>query len=129
MAIDKHHGLSRHRLRDNPEERRFADAWQAQNDTGRTLDYLLDPRKGEPHGYPPSAEDRERVVVATVVQWLGSPVGQGFLRDLGYVKADDEREAIVAMLRRLARKEGGDFGRAIGEAIEDVTERFGKVGT
>lgn len=34
----------------------------------------------------PIPTDREHEVAATVVQWLGSPVGQGFLRDLGYEK-------------------------------------------
>lgn len=85
MSTDKHHGLARYRFPDNPEEKRIADAWQAHNDTGRTLDHLLDPRKGEPFGHPPHAADRDRVVAATVMQWLGSHVGQGFLRDLGYV--------------------------------------------
>ncbi len=79
-----HKGLSRYRLASNPEERRFADAWQTLNDQGHTLDYLLDPHKGE-RGRPNEAEEPDRVLAATVVQWLGSPVGQGFLRDLGYV--------------------------------------------
>lgn len=26
--------------------------------------------------------DRDELVAATVIQWLGSPVGQGFLRDV-----------------------------------------------
>lgn len=134
MATDKHHGISRHRLTDNPEEQRFADAWQAHNDTGRTLDWLLDPEYSARTGYPPHVEDREREVAATVVQWLGSHVGQGFLRDLGYVRADDEREAIVTMLRRQWKKEDGYEGarqvrHAIGEAIASVTERIGRVGT
>ncbi len=75
-------GLHTHRFGDNPEEKRFAKAWERFD--GANLDYLL--QCGEPlHlGYPPPATDRERVVAATVIQWLGSPVGQGFLRDLGY---------------------------------------------
>ena len=85
MSKDKHRGLATHRFRDNPEERRFAEAWQKHNDQGNTLAHLLDPRKGEPFGYPPPVEDRDRVLAATVVQWPGPPVGQGFLRDLGYV--------------------------------------------
>lgn len=88
MSKIKHKGLSTYRFADNPEERRFAEAWQRTNDQGRTLDHLLDPRKGEPFGSPPRAEDREREVAATIVQWLGSPVGQGFLRDLGYVRGE-----------------------------------------
>ena len=95
MSKPKHRGLSTYRLADNPEERRFAEAWQEHNDRGRTLDYLLDPHKGE-RGNPPEAEEPDRVLAATIVQWLGSPVGQGFLRDLGFVKLDDA----LALLRR-----------------------------
>lgn len=91
MSKIKHKGLSTHRFTGNPEERRFADAWQQHNDNdnGNTLAYLLDPRNGEPFGSPPHVEDRDREVAATVVQWLGSPVGQGFLRDLGYVRVEE----------------------------------------
>ena len=89
MSKIKHKGLSTYRFRDNPEERRFAEAWQATNDNGRTLDYLLDPRNGEHLGSPLPVGDREREVAATIVQWLGSPVGQGFLRDLGYERAKE----------------------------------------
>lgn len=90
MSKDKHEGLSTHRFEGNPEERRFAEAWQRYNDQGNTLDWLLDPKHSARTGYPPHAEDRERVVAATVVQWLGSPVGRGFLRDLGYVRGEEQ---------------------------------------
>lgn len=32
--------------------------------------------------------DREKKIVLTTIQWLGSPVGQGFLRDCGFVIED-----------------------------------------
>lgn len=86
----KHTGLSTHRFRDNPEELRFAEAWSKQNDHGGTLAYLLDPAHGG-RGRPPEPTDREHVVAATVVQWLGSPVGQSFLAELGYEKTDGTR--------------------------------------
>jgi len=81
-------GLSMHRFRSNPEERCFAEAWDKINTRPdmpgvRTLDYMLDPKHNK--GVLPT--DREREVAATVVQWLGSPVGQRFLEDLGYKKA------------------------------------------
>lgn len=79
MSNPKVTGLHTHRFRDNPEEERFAKAWADLGD--RHLDCLLDGADV----YQP-ATDRERVVAATVIQWLGSPVGQGFLRDLGYVR-------------------------------------------
>lgn len=78
-------GLHTHRFKDNPEEKRFADAWLEQNKHGDNLAHLLDerPTRG---GRPPTPGDRDYVVAATVIQWLGSPVGQHFLKDLGYSK-------------------------------------------
>jgi len=76
-------GLHAYRLKDNPEERRLAEAWARENKTGHILAYLLDPHSGTA-GRPPEPEREEHVLAATVVQWLGSPVGQCFLRDLGY---------------------------------------------
>lgn len=81
-----HVGLHTHRFRDNPEERRFAEAWQAMN-AGAMLDWLLTPPASQPgDGLPWIAGARAEEVAATVIQWLGSPVGQGFLRDMGYEK-------------------------------------------
>lgn len=70
-----------HRLADNPEEQRFALAWDAANRHGRVLAHLLS--RGD-SSHPPHPSDRDIQVAATVIQWLGSPVGQGFMRDLGY---------------------------------------------
>lgn len=79
----KNEGMSQYRFRSNPLEEIFTIAWEELNtsDFGHdtTLDYMLakDPNR-------PCAEvtDRDRMVAATVVQWLGSPVGQNFLRDV-----------------------------------------------
>jgi hypothetical protein len=78
-------GLHTHRFQENPEEKRFADSWAEQNRHGSNLAHLLDPNPGR-LGRPPEASERDHAVAATVIQWLGSPVGQGFLRDLGYEK-------------------------------------------
>lgn len=80
-------GLQPHRLRQNPEEERFARAWAQENRDGRTLTYIL--CDGHEQHRPPTPSARDFDVAATVVQWLGSPVGQTFLRDLGY-KGPDE---------------------------------------
>ena len=107
MSKDKHRGLSTHRLADNPEERRFADAWQKHNDQGNTLAHLLDPRKGEPFGYPPPVEEPDRVLAATVVQWLGSPVGR--MRP----PASEARERIVARPALQQFRRGGAWAAGI----------------
>lgn len=44
-----------------------------------TLDYMLAEIPNEPRG---EVTARDRVVAATVIQWLGSPVGRCFLRDM-----------------------------------------------
>jgi hypothetical protein len=77
-------GLHEGRFQKNPEERRFANAWKKQNELGKTVDYLL--WEGDRRGSPPTASPRDQVVAATVIQWLGSPVGESFLNDLGYKK-------------------------------------------
>ena len=76
-------GLHTHRFKQNPEERRFAEAWAKHCGDGKTLAYLL--TVGDQR-FPTAPTGREEQVAATVIQWLGSPVGQGFLRDMGYEK-------------------------------------------
>jgi hypothetical protein len=79
----KNKGLHTYRLRNNPEEKRFAQAWDQSNETGYLLDHLLDTRTVH-QGRAPEPSEVDRTVAATVIQWLGSPVGQAWLRDLGY---------------------------------------------
>lgn len=81
---EKFVSLHQHRLKDNPEELKFARAWTR---FSAHLRYLLDTRR-EIRPADPSLRDEQ--VAATVIQWLGSPVGQRFLRDLGYVKVGEE---------------------------------------
>ena len=97
MGKREHKGLHTHRFELNPEEQRFAEAWQKHNDRGETLYHLLDLRKDR-RGHPPVASGPDVELAATVIQWLGSPVGQGFLRDLGYVNAAD---ALTLLRRRV----------------------------
>ena len=82
---ENHTGLRLYRLKSNPQEQVFADRWQELNkDPSNMLDHLM---ADDPNGrcQEPSPL-RDKLVAATVIQWLGSPVGQGFLRDCGYVK-------------------------------------------
>lgn len=79
-----HRGLHRHRFADNPEEKRFADAWEGMPASGN-LPWLLTEGDQGPSG-PEPISPRDAAVAATVVQWLGSPVGLSFLRGLGYEK-------------------------------------------
>ena len=82
----KNKGKSQYRFKDNPLEKKFAEAWEEINisyagrlDGKGTLDYMLAEKINCPRG---EATDRDRMVAATVFQWLGSPVGQNILQEL-----------------------------------------------
>lgn len=80
-------GLHTHHLLSSPEEQRFADLWEFVGFEGHALDWLLLPEEKHRAGHFEHASERDRVVAATVVQWFGSPMGQQFLRHLGYERS------------------------------------------
>lgn len=80
-------GLRAYRFEaDNLIEKLFAEEWEKRNvssidgkiDGDGTLDRLLD--TDDQRYRPKQAEDRDREVAATVIQWLGSLVGFSFLQ-------------------------------------------------
>lgn len=77
----KYEGLHAHRYAREPDEKKFAEEWALQNEQHQTLAYLLGDGSKR---VEPTAHDHR--VAATVVQWLGSPVGQAFLRVCGFEK-------------------------------------------
>ena len=68
-------GLFRYRTVKNPLEKAFAKAWDL--DGPMLLPHLLYPNTM--YSEPPLPTPRECAVAATLIQWLGSPVGQDFL--------------------------------------------------
>jgi hypothetical protein len=75
MSNDTLKGLNAHRQAYSPVERLFAETWAEYDKENHILEYLLSDTINESQ---PVSED-DQVTVATVIQWLGSPVGQGFL--------------------------------------------------
>ena len=72
----RHTGRAAYRIKQNPLEDRFATAWRQEQENG-LLEYLM----GDGYSRGPVTEQDE-LVAATVIQWLGSPVGQAFLLGL-----------------------------------------------
>ena len=79
-------GRHQYRFRWNPMEKKFAEAWEQENtnESGKpdgrgVLDYLM---ADDPNFPRREVSPRDRKVAATVIQWLGSPVGRCFLRDV-----------------------------------------------
>src|SRR5690349_3156433 len=71
-------GNSKCRLHyDNPRELAFAKAWKLEDSRNHYLEYLI----GKPNERA-VVSDRDRMVAATIIQWLGSSVGMSFLEDV-----------------------------------------------
>jgi hypothetical protein len=70
-----HQGLNRHRLIQNQLEEDFADKWEqfASDNLGPLL------KAGDIRHIP---TQEEATIAATIIQWLGSPVGQHFLTEV-----------------------------------------------
>jgi hypothetical protein len=73
----KHQGYLANRLSREPLEALFAKVWQEQNDAGSTLAYILTGAPSWDH-----VSERDVAVAASVIQWLGSAVGQAFLEEV-----------------------------------------------
>ena len=74
----KHSGRSPHRLKSNPKERVFLESWQKEQKQNHELQWLLCA------SYDQNVQERditqeEATCAATLMQWLGSPVGSCWL--------------------------------------------------
>lgn len=80
-------GLHEYRFKQNPHEQIAAELWK--RDRHVLADLLGDGTFGGRH-HP---EDREHQIAVTMMQWLGSPVGRTWLRELNDAFAmQDEAE-------------------------------------
>jgi hypothetical protein len=113
-------GLGYGRIRSNAEEQRFALAWdainRAPNELGvRTLDYLL--AADGVHCKEPTKDERE--LAATIIQWLGSPIGQSFLSDVGYAKVGGYRKKIAIVMTETEALEYGMITCTCGHPVNN----------
>lgn len=74
-----------YRFETNPQEKKFVDEFIKQCYDHGVPDRIV---FGANHkGISPDyLSERERDIVLSAIQWLGSPVGQKFLNDCGFVK-------------------------------------------
>jgi len=83
-ATIKHKGIHQNRLNLNRNqlERDFAKAWEEMNAVNSEGYSALDHLLSENNNNPTMSSQRDASVAATVIQWLGSGVGQGFIADV-----------------------------------------------
>ena len=72
----KNKGLRQYRFEKNPLERLFAEEWENSNKYYQLLNYIICYNLGDDKQI---LSDRDIEVAATIIQWLGSDVGQYFI--------------------------------------------------
>lgn len=82
-------GFKKYRHNDNPKEKEFHDKFiKDYIDCEKCtcpVDLLVFPACNNSVMHPSDyLTDREKRIVISAIQWLGSPVGQSFLRDCGF---------------------------------------------
>lgn len=99
----KHEGCSPHRLNiHNMEEMIFADEWKKKCKNYNLLPYLLSNSMYEAYMVE-SISQRDAFVAATIVQWLGTNVGSGFLQTVyeRILKEKPDNKIAREMLQRI----------------------------
>lgn len=86
----KRYGLSQHRLASNPMEKAFSDAWHRLEFNGTPYGEKILSNILSPDNHPVFVEEDTKAVAATVIQWLGSPVGQYFLEQVAKLAKGDD---------------------------------------
>jgi len=83
-------GLKTHRHNSNPLEKEIHDKFieefvETKHGNGIAMEQIALPvdGRGDPKEY---LTDREKEIMISTIQWLGSPVGQGFLEKCGFVR-------------------------------------------
>lgn len=83
-----------YRFKDNQKEQEFHDKFkemfECDNIAKTTLSAIVFGWENDRQKYPKEyLTDKEKDICLNLIQWLGSPVGQGFLDSCGYVLKND----------------------------------------
>lgn len=78
-------GFKTYRHESNPKEKELHDNFIKEM-SFRDMDFIVFGHSKSPNGSHPDdyLSDRERKIVVSTIQWLGSPVGHHFLRNVGF---------------------------------------------
>lgn len=84
--LDELEGYNLHRHENNPKEKELHDKFIERFASDGRVDlerivFNMDDHDNPIQGY---LSDREKRIIVSTIQWLGSPVGNGFLNSCGY---------------------------------------------
>lgn len=73
-----------HRHENNPKEKEFYETFIEEHSKGIDMDLIVFGHPNNSMSPNDHLTDREKQIVLSTIQWLGSPVGQGFLSSCGF---------------------------------------------
>ena len=78
-------GFKTYRHDNNPKEKELHDKFLNEHILKRDIDLLVFPPANNNQTYAvDTLTEREKQIMLTTIQWLGSPVGQSFLKECGF---------------------------------------------
>lgn len=84
--MSKFRDKNTHRFSTNAVEKIFSDLWAEENkrwmkdgDHASVLQYILSEDGGKT---VPETSERDEMIAASIIQWLATPIGRGFLAEL-----------------------------------------------
>lgn len=84
MAKEDIKCFKEHRHESKPQEKLLHDKFKSEH-MGVDMDFIVFPPANDTQTRPTDhLSDREKSIVLSTIQWLGSPVGQGFLHSVGF---------------------------------------------
>ena len=110
-------GNKAYRFDQNPQEKIFHDKFKEVHidaKYGGNIDFIAFPPRedGSLNYASDTLSDREKTIMLSTIQWLGSPVGQGFLRECGFekIKVEEPKEEVEPgkpnLLKRWFKRRG-----------------------
>jgi hypothetical protein len=72
--------LKQHRFKINPLEEHFVDEFLKENSEANDMNFIVFGQKPDSNIPKDYLSEREEAIVISVIQWLGSPVGQSFYK-------------------------------------------------
>lgn len=86
-------GTKKYRFKDNPKEKelhdKFVELFNRDALSKKTLSAIINGWDSDNQHTPNSyLSEKEETICVNIIQWLGSPIGQCFLRDCGFEPKD-----------------------------------------
>jgi len=106
-------GFKTYRHKDNPTEKELHDKfieWYVNEHSNMDL-LVFPPANNQQTRAEDTLSDREKRIVITMVQWMGTPLGQSLLRECGFEPVEKKTEWVI-----LRESKGWEHTQMVGQS-------------